>query len=253
MATHIHATAVVEDGAVLGENVRVMAHAVVTRFARLGDGVVVHPGAVIGGEPQHLAFDPATPSTVEIGAGTVLREQVTVNRSIYAEGKTTVGARCFLMAGAHLGHDCAVADDVVLANQVMMAGHVTVGSWAFVGGGAAAHQFCRIGAVAMVGGLARITRDVPPCVMVAERDEVAGLNVVGLKRRGWPRATIIEIKEAYRFVYGGEHGNPRVAAAARLAEAPPESAEARAWLEFFAGGKRGFVRPTMKGGAGDTE
>jgi UDP-N-acetylglucosamine acyltransferase len=171
----------------------------------------------------------------------VLRENVTLNRSIHADGVTRIGSRCLFMANSHAGHDCEVADDVVLANNAMLAGHVSVGSFSFIGGGAGIHQFCRIGAGAMVAGLARITRDVPPCTMVAERDELIGLNLVGLKRRGWPRATVMEIKAAYRTIFGGDAGNPRQAAAS-LAEAM-SSAEARAFVEFFAGGKRGFARP----------
>jgi len=241
MPVLLHPTAIIESGAELGVDVEVMAHAVVTRHARLGDGVVVHPGAVIGGEPQYLAFDRATTSRVEIGPRTVLRENVTINRSIHAGGVTRVGARCLFMANSHAGHDCEVADDVVLANNAMLAGHVSVGANSFIGGGAGIHQFCRIGAVAMVAGLARVTRDVPPCTMVAERDELIGLNLVGLKRRGWPRATIMEIKMAYRAILAAGVGNPREAAA-RLAD-PQHSVEARDFVAFFAGGKRGFIRP----------
>lgn len=249
MATQIHPTAVVEAGADLGVDVTVMAHAVVTRHARLGDRVMVHPGAVIGGDPQYLKFEAATPSFVVVGEGAVLRENVTLNRSIQAEGATVVGARCFLMANSHAGHDCELADDVVLANNVMLAGHVAVGGGTFVGGGAGIHQFCRIGAGAMVAGLARITRDVPPYVMVAERDELIGLNLVGLKRKGWPREIIMAIKDAYRAVTGA--GNPRAAAAHYLVENEAVAAEARVFLDFFAEGKRGFVRPNRAGGAGD--
>lgn len=251
MATQIHPTAVVEDGAELGADVTIMAHAVVTRHARLGDGVMVHPGAVIGGDPQYLKFDAATPSWVTVGAGSVLRENVTLNRSIHADQATVIGARCFFMANSHAGHDCVVADDVVLANNAMLAGHVAVGAGTFVGGGAGIHQFVRIGGGAMVAGLARVTRDVPPFVMVAERDELIGLNLVGLKRRGWPRETIMEIKAAYRAVCPA--GNPRQAAAAYLASGDAKAAEARGFLEFFAEGKRGFVRPAREreGGAGD--
>lgn len=227
----------------MGVGVEVMAGAVVTRWARLGDRVVVHPGAVIGGPPQFLGFDPATPSYVRVGEGTVVREHVTLNRSTEPEQSTTIGARCFLMAGSHAGHDCSIADDVVLANQVLLAGHVEVGEHCFVGGGAAIHQFCRIGSIAMVAGLARITRDVPPFTMVAERDDLIGLNVVGIKRRGWPRETLREVKELYREICRTV-ANPRVLAEARRGGA--ETAEARVFLDFFAGGRRGFCRPRQE-------
>lgn len=236
----IHATAIIEEGVTLGAGCVVHAHAVIRRHSVLGDGVVVHPGAVVGGDPQYLKFDPATVSGVRIGAGTVIREHATINRSIHAGKDTIIGARCFLMANAHAGHDCIVADDVVLANNVMLAGHVEVGSFTFVGGGAGIHQFVRIGEGVMVAGLARITKDVAPFLMVAERDEVPGFNLVGLKRRGFSRDAIREIKEGYRAVFAG--GDPRKLAAARLA-AGAASAEARRFLEFFAAGKRGFARP----------
>jgi UDP-N-acetylglucosamine acyltransferase len=241
MPTFIHPTAVVEDGAQLGADCEILAHAVVTRHAVLGDRVVVHPGAVVGGDPQFLKFDRATPSFVRVGAGTVIRENVTLNRAIYADKSTIIGERCFLMAGSHAGHDCALGDDVVLANNVMLAGHVSVGSFSFIGGGAAVHQFCRIGEGAMVGGLARISRDLAPFTITAERDEVSGLNLVGLKRRGFSRETIRELKHAFRAVYFSV-GNIRELAAAALASGTYETAEARRFLAFFAEGKRGFAR-----------
>ena len=244
----LHPTAIVEDGAQLGADCVVHAHAVVTRYARLGDGVIVHPGAVVGGDPQDLRFDPATSSHVRVGARTVLREHVTLNRSTVAGGETVVGADGFLMAGAHVGHDCAVGDHVVLANNVLLAGHVSVGAFAFVGGGAALHQFTRVGESAMVGGLARITLDIPPFVMAAERDEIAGLNLLGLKRRGFSREAVAELKECFREVYFGG-GNVRHCAQDILARGV-QSAEARRFLEFFAGGRRGNAR-ARRGGAAE--
>lgn len=236
----IHPAAIIEDGVQLGAGCVIHAHAVIRKHAVLGDGVVVHPGAVIGGDPQYLKFDPATVSGVRIGAGTVIREHVTINRSIHAGKDTIVGARCFFMANSHAGHDCILADDVVLANNVMLAGHVEVGSFTFVGGGAGVHQFVRIGEGVMVGGLTRLTKDVAPFLMVAERDEVPGFNVVGLKRRGFSREAIRELKECFRDVFAA--GDPRKLAAARLAGGVA-GAEARRFLEFFVAGKRGFARP----------
>ncbi len=235
----IHPTAIVEEGAQLGDGCVIHAHALVTRHSVLGEGVVVHPFAVVGGDPQYLKFDATIATGVRIGAGTVVREHVTINRSIHAGQATVVGARCLLMACSHAGHDCILGDDVVLANNVMLAGHVEVGAHTFVGGGAGIHQFCRIGEGAMVAGLARITKDVAPFLMVAERDEVPGFNLVGLKRRGFPRAALLEIKAAYSHVFSG--GDPRPLAASLLPEV--QSAAARRFLGFFAGGKRGFARP----------
>lgn len=242
----IHPTATIEPGAQLGADCEIMARAVVTRHAILGDRVVVHPGAVVGGDPQFLKFDRRTASFVRVGEGTVIRENVTLNRSIHEGQSTVVGARCFLMAGSHAGHDCALADDVVLANNALLAGHVVVGAFTFVGGGAGIHQFVRIGEGVMVGGLSRITRDLAPFTIVAERDEVSGLNLVGLKRRGFSREVIRELKEAYRAVYL-KNGDIRRLAADALASGAFASAEAARFLAFFAEGKRGFARPDRRG------
>lgn len=249
MPTTIHPTALVEPGAQLGADCEIHAYAVITKHCTLGDGVVVHPFAVLGGDPQYLKFDRATASRIEIGAGTVVREHVTINRSIHAGGATRIGRNCFLMATSHMAHDCALGDQVVLANAVLLAGHVTVGDQAFVGGGAAVHQFCRIGESAMIAGNASITRDVAPYTMLAERDDVIGLNVVGLRRRGIARAAIAELKQAFQAVYFTP-GNIRTVAAEALAGGAYATPEARRFLEFFAEGKRSFAR-ARRAGAGE--
>ncbi|MDO8541087.1 MAG: acyl-ACP--UDP-N-acetylglucosamine O-acyltransferase [Opitutaceae bacterium] len=246
----IHPTAIIEPGAQLGTGCEIMAHAIVTRHVVLGDRVVVHPFAVVGGDPQYTKFDPATISGVRIGAGTVIREHVTINRSILPEKFTSIGENVFLMAASHIAHDCEVGNAVVLANAALLAGHVSVGDNSFLGGGAAIHQFCRIGETVMVAGHASITRDVPHFTIVAERDDVIGFNVVGLKRRGFSRATIAELKAAFRDVYFTP-GNIRDIAAQRLKADAFETAESRRFLEFFAEGKRSFARPRR--GSGDAD
>ena len=248
----IHSTAIIEEGVQLGAGCQVHACAIIKKHSVLGEGVVVHPFAVIGGDPQYLKLDPATVTGVRIGAGTVIREHVTINRSIHAGQATTVGARCFLMASSHVGHDCSVADDVVLANNVMLAGHVQVGANTFLGGGAGFHQFCRIGEGVMVSGLARIALDIPPFAMAAERNEIIGLNLIGLKRRGLSRAAIGEIKDAFRTVYFTP-GNIRDVAKAALAGGTFQTAEARQFLAFFTEGKRGFARVRREAMAGDSD
>lgn len=237
----IHPTAIVEPGAQLGAGCEIMAYAVVTKHCVLGERVVVHPFAVVGGDPQYLKFDRGSETGVRVGAGTVIREHVTINRSIHAGKATVVGEQCFLMAASHVGHDCEVGGSVVLANGCLLAGHVSVGEHTFMGGGAAVHQFCRIGESVMVAGHASITRDVPHFTMVAERDEVIGFNLVGLKRRGFSRAAIAELKTVYHDVYFTP-GNIREVAARLLAGGAVATPEARRFLEFFAGGKRSFAR-----------
>jgi UDP-N-acetylglucosamine acyltransferase len=242
----IHPTAIVEEGAQLGADCVIHAYAIVTRHAVLGDGVVVHPFAVVGGDPQDLRFDPATSSGVRVGPGTVIREHVTIHRATKPGSSTEVGAGCYLMASCHVAHDCRLGDRVILANAVLLAGHVHIGEGAFLGGSAVIHQFSRIGDGAMIGGAARVARDVPPFTMTTERDEVVGLNVVGLRRRGLPRQTVEELKRAFRAV-NVPVGNMRDLAAAALASGGYQSAEARRFLEFFSGGRRGFVRARRGG------
>ena len=246
----IHPSAIIEDGVQLGAGCVVQAYAIIKKHSVLGEGVVVHPFAVIGGDPQYLKFDPATASGVRIGAGTVVREHVTVNRSIHAGQATVIGARCFLMANVHVGHDCVVADDVVLANNVMLAGHVQIDGNTFLGGAVAVHQFCRIGEGVMVSGVARMAQDVPPYVMAAERNEIIGLNLVGLKRRGLSRESIREIKQAFRTVYFTP-GNIRTVARAALDTGTYLTTEGQNFLRFFSEGKRGFARARRAAAAGD--
>ena len=245
----IGAYAVVEAGVELGDGCVLHAHAQVRRGSVLGERVQVHPGAVVGGPPQMLNWDEATPSGVRIGPGTIVREGVTINRSTKPGGATVLGADCFLMAMSHVAHDCLLEDRVILANNALLAGHVSVGTGSFVGGGAGVHQFVRIGETVMVGGLSRITKDLPHFTLVAERDEVSGVNQIGLRRRGLAREVIAEIKAAFHRVYGA--ANPRAEAARASGEGGYASAEARRFLEFFAGGKRGVARPRHGGAAVD--
>lgn len=241
MATVIHPTAVVEPGAQLGADCEIMAYAVIKRHVTLGDGVVVHPFAVVGGDPQYLKFDRGAESAVRIGARSVIREHVTINRSIQPGKATIIGEGCFLMAAAHVAHDCEVGNHVIFANAALLGGHVSVGDHTFFGGGAAVHQFCRIGESVMVAGHASITRDVPHFTMVAERDDIIGFNVVGLRRRGFSRVAIAELKSAFQDVYFTP-GNIRDVAAERLEANAFETPEAKYFLQFFTGGKRSFAR-----------
>lgn len=247
-STHIHPTAVIEDGARLGLGCVIHAHAVITRHCDLEDHVIVHACAVLGGDPQDLSFDPAIESRVSIGARSVIREHVTVNRATKAGAVTRIGADCFLMATSHVAHDCQIGDRVVIANAVLLGGHIRVGDRTFLGGGAVIHQFVRIGAGVMIGGGARISGDVAPFCMATERNALIGLNLVGLRRSGIKGEVFREIKRAYHAL-NQPVGNLRDMAAAALSGGQFRSDEARSFLEFFAGGRRGFVRTRRAAGA----
>lgn len=233
--------AVVEAGAQIGERCNIRAHAVVTGFAVLGSEVDVHSFAVIGGPPQSIGFDESTRSFVRVGAGAILRESVTVQRSMLENGETVIGEKSFLMAYSHVGHDCRLGRQVILANNVMLAGHVEIGDHAFVGGGAGIQQFTRIGEGVMLGGLVPVTRDIPPFTMCGDRNELSGLNLIGLKRRNVSHEAIAELKSLFARVYGAN--KPIVEAAAVLAEGGAASDEGRRFLGFFAGCKQGVSRP----------
>jgi len=250
MATSIHPTAIVEPGAQLGEDCDIQAYAIVKRWVVLGDRVAVHPFAVIGGDPQVVGLGEFN-SYVRVGAGTKLREHVTVHRASKPDAATVIGTDCLLMAGAHVAHDCHVGNAVVIANAALLAGHVDVGDHCILGGACAFHQNSRVGEGTMVGGGARITLDIAPFSLITERDELVGINLVGLRRRGVSRIAIAELKGAVRHVYTMP-GNIREVAAEALSSGRYSAPETQRFLQFFAGGKRGFARVRSLG-ADDVE
>jgi UDP-N-acetylglucosamine acyltransferase len=192
---------VVEPGVEIGDNTTLASRVVIRTGTTLGRDNMICEGTVIGGMPQHLHM-PQFPGRVVIGDSNVIRENVTVHRAMEAEKITKIGSHCLLMVGAHVAHDCTVGDNVILTNNSLLGGHVIVQDRAYVSGGVAVHQFCRIGRLAMVGGLARVTRDVPPFVMLdGGTAMVVGLNRVGLKRAGCTAEQMLDLKEAYRVVY----------------------------------------------------
>lgn len=221
--TTIGVGALIEGDVRIGRNCKIAAYAIIRKGVTLGDAVQVDSFCVLGGEPQSIGFDSSLKSSVAIGDRTILREAVTINRSS-AEGSTTViGADCFIMANAHVAHDCVLKDGVILANNAMIAGHIHIGEKTFIGG-AGIHQFCRIGAYCMIAGNASITADVPPYVMAAERSQAHGLNLIGLKRGGFEPDEIKDLKRCYRAVFFGG-GNlkrrpKRLRARASLAQHP---------------------------------
>ncbi|MEJ6821049.1 MAG: acyl-ACP--UDP-N-acetylglucosamine O-acyltransferase, partial [Flavobacteriales bacterium] len=175
----IEANVIIGDGTWIGPNVTIM------NGARLGSNCQVFPGAVISAIPQDLKYEGEL-TTVEIGDETTIRECVTINRGTKAYGKTVIGKKGLIMAYVHIAHDCIIGDHVILVNSVALAGHVEIGNWSIVSGLSAVHQFVKIGEHAMVGGGAMVRKDVPPFITAAgEPVTYAGVNSVGLKRRGF--------------------------------------------------------------------
>ena len=234
--------AIIEAGAVLGDDCALEAHSIVKGSARLGNGVVVGHFSVIGGNPQHLSFNPDTPSTIEIGSGVRFGEGVTAHRSMYENGKTIIRENSFLMGNAHVAHDCALGREVVLANGALLGGHVTLCNHVFIGGGAGVHQFVRVGEGVMVGGLGEISKDVAPQVLAMGRNRTCGLNMVGLKRRNVSEPEISELKNLYR-AFLMKPGNLSKRADEFLgSDSAVQTPIGRAFVEFFINGDRGFAR-----------
>ena len=221
--TEIHPTAVIENGATLGdgvqigpyscvgpgvvlmEGVRLMSHVVVAGRTTIGPNSHLYPFASIGMPPQDLKYKGEL-SELVIGANNIIREHVTMNPGTAGGGmRTVVGNNCLFMVGAHVAHDCKVGNHVIMANNATLAGHVEVEDFAILGGLAAVHQFCRIGSHAMVGGMSGVENDVIPYGSVfGNRARLAGLNIVGLRRRGFSRADVTALRKAYRLLFAEE-------------------------------------------------
>lgn len=193
--------AVIEDDVVIGDNNQIAAHAVIKSHTRMADNNQVFEQAVLGGSPQDLGFDNAV-SYVQIGSNNVFREAVTLHRASQAGQATIIGDHCYMMAYTHFAHDCVVGNRVILANAANVGGHVHIDDQAFLAGGVVVHQFCHIGRNAMIGGNAKITQDVLPFMLVdGNPARVRGLNMVGLKRAGFSRDDLRELKRAYRHLF----------------------------------------------------
>ncbi len=185
----------VESGTIVGSSTRLFSG------VRIGKNVKISPMVSIGGEPQDKKFA-GEPSNVFVGDNTQIREFVTINRGTSATGKTTVGANCLLMAYVHVAHDCIIGNQVILSNCVQLAGHVSIGDYAILGGMVPVHQFVQIGAHCMIGGAFRVPKDVPPYVLAAGHPlSFAGLNVIGLRRRGFTSDQINTLKQLFRMLF----------------------------------------------------
>jgi UDP-N-acetylglucosamine acyltransferase len=228
--------AVIEGPCVIGDGCRIEAHAVIHPYVRMGRDNRVHPHAVLGGLPQDLGFDPATETYLDIGDGNVFREGVTLSRATKAGGSTRIGSGNYLMNNSHVGHDCILGDRNIFASGATLGGHVQVGDRVFFGGGVMVHQFCRIGSLAILQGLAGINKDVIPYTLVGGRPgKHYRLNLVGMRRAGVDGERLKAVSAAYRRLRNKQDldGLPET----------PELAYLRTWLaaETKRGGNLGFI------------
>ncbi len=265
----IHPTAVVAEGAgietgvvigpycIVGPDVRIdsgtelMSHVVVSGRTHIGRRNRIFPFASIGQEPQDLKYH-GEPSRIEIGDDNTLREYVTVNTGTEGGGMITrIGNGTLLMAYAHVAHDCQVGNEAILANCATLAGHIVIGDGAIIGGLTAIHQFVRIGRYAMVGGMCGVNKDVPPycLVMGGYRAGLAGLNLIGLKRRGFTQDTIRRLKRVYKVLLQGR--GPLEERLRKAAAPAAEDPHAREMVEFVRAAERGVTM--HRGAAPDLE
>jgi UDP-N-acetylglucosamine acyltransferase len=266
----IHPTAVIHPNAVLGANVRVGPYAVIEGAAKIGDECEIQAhaiigahvemgrenligyGAVIGGDPQDFAFKPEVRSMVRIGDGNKIREYCTIHRGTSENSATIVGNKCFLMAGAHLAHNVSLGDHVIIANNSLLGGHVQVAERVFIGGACVFHQHIRVGRLAICQGMSGFSKDIPPFTTAAERNAVAGLNVVGLRRAGFTAEQRAEIKEAFDLLY---RRGFNITQALAVAKERNWGAEAQSFFDFVAESKKrgicDFLASRRGGTAGD--
>jgi UDP-N-acetylglucosamine acyltransferase len=218
--------------------------------ARLGKNNHVHTNAVIGGEPQHLAYKGEETETV-IGDGNTIREFVTVHRgTVQGHGKTVIGNHCLLMAYAHVAHDCELGDHVIMANAVNLAGHVEIGNHAIISGLAACQQFLRVGEYAFLGGSSGYNLDIPPYMLAhGVRGRLMGPNLIGLKRHGFTSDTCRALKKAYKIIF--RSGLPREKAVQQALEEFGELPEIQRLAEFIRSSKNGVAPDYHKNGAGE--
>ncbi len=267
----IHPTALIEDGAqihptadigpycVVGPNVEIgagahlMSHVVVQNHTVLGEDNKIHPFASVGGTPQDLKYEGEAAKLI-IGNNNVIREGATLNiGTSQGGGATRVGNDCLLMAYAHVAHDCILGDGVILANSVALAGHVTLGDHVILGGLAGVHQFCRIGRNAFVAAGGMAAQDVLPFSLVqGDRAQHVGINIIGLKRTGWDKATIMAVRTAFKRIFhsNGTREEALVHTEQTLAK---ECAPVREMCEFIRSAKRGICAARVTNGSGSDE
>ena len=235
---------VIKDDVIIGNNVTIGSNVIIDDGARISDNVRLHHGAVISTIPQDLKFGGEV-TTLEIGENTDVREYATLNRGTKANGKTVVGKNCLLMAYSHVAHDCVVGDNAIIANSGNLGGHVEVGDWAIVGGLVAVHQFVKIGAHTLLAGFTKAVKDVPPYIIAGSNPmKYEGVNVIGLKRRGFTQEQIDSIKEFYRLLY--KSGLNISDAVKEIKYVQPQSKETDLIIEFISKSTRGILTDKEK-------
>jgi UDP-N-acetylglucosamine acyltransferase len=205
---------IIDGAAEIAADCRIEAHAQIVGQVQIGAGTVIGRAAIIGGEPQDLGFKREIISGVSIGAGNVIREQVTIHRGSKEGSQTRVGDGNFLMAGAHLAHDVVLGNKNILANACLLAGHITVGNNTFIGGGAVFHQFLRIGDSCVIQGNGSFGKDIPHFCAAQRINRITGLNVIGLRRQGFNAEQRAEMKRLFHLLFcDGKNLSQAIAAA----------------------------------------
>ena len=232
--------AIIHDDIEIGDDCEIGPNAVIYDYARIGNNVKIFQGASVSNLPQDLKFDKGK-TLLSIDDNTTVREFVTLHRGTYATGITKIGKNCLLMAYTHVAHDCHIGDNCILANGVQLAGHIEIEESVIIGGLSAVHQFSKIGKHAMVGGGSMINMDVPPFIMTSGYPaRYMGLNIVGLRRRGFKPEEIEAIKETYRLYYST--GINPTEAKEKIAEKFGEETNVKSILEFMEKSTRGIIR-----------
>jgi UDP-N-acetylglucosamine acyltransferase len=234
---------VIDEDVVIGEDTKIDAYVRIGKHTTIGAKCMIYCNAVIAGPPQDHCYDPAVKSFTEIGAGTVIREFVTIHRSPKEGFKTVVGSKCMLMAFVHIAHDVCVGDRVVLVNHSGLSGHVQVESGATISGYNLFHQFCRVGTLAMVGPSNRINLDIPPYCLFGYPGYIYGPNTIGLRRAGMNAEQRSAIRKAIKTVF---FRNLLKNEAIEMIESEPMTAEVRHFVDFIKLSKRGIVPTSPK-------
>jgi UDP-N-acetylglucosamine acyltransferase len=210
----------------------------------IGSDNVVDHAAIIGTAPQDLSFSAERKTRVEIGNENVIREHCTIHRGSAEGSVTKIGDKNFLMAGAHVGHNCEIGNSVIIANNCLLGGYVRIGDGAFLGGACVFHQYMSVGRLAITQGASAFSKDIPPFVIAAERNYVFGLNVVGLRRAGFSAKDRDEIKAVFKLIYASELN---ISQALEKAGTMKFGAAAREFLDFIASAKKRGICPLKRG------